>query len=73
MNWLKQLFSRPHLYGDLSEEIREHLEERTQELVRDGMSRKDADSAARREFGNVTLVGGGQPRRMAVAFHREFV
>lgn len=56
MSRLKLLLSRPRLYGDLTEEIREHLEERIEELVRDGMSKKDAESAARREFGNVTLV-----------------
>src|SRR5947208_17072603 len=56
MNWLKQLVSRRRLYGDLSEEIREHLEEKVEGLVRNGMSRKDAESAARREFGNVTLM-----------------
>jgi len=28
MTWLKQLFSRRRLYDDLSEEIREHLEEK---------------------------------------------
>src|SRR5260370_8986688 len=56
MNWLKQLFSRRRLYGELSEEIREHLEEKIEELVADGMSRKEARYAARREFGNVTLI-----------------
>lgn len=56
MNWLKKLFSRRRLYGDLSEEIREHLEEKIEELVREGMPRKDAESVARREFGNVALV-----------------
>lgn len=56
MNWLKKLFSRRRLYGDLSEEIREHLEEKIEKLVRNGMSKKDAESVARREFGNVTLV-----------------
>ena len=56
MNGLKKLFSRGRLYGDLSEEIRDHLEEKIEELVREGMARKDAESAARREFGNVTLV-----------------
>lgn len=59
MNWLKQLFSRHRLYGDLSEEIREHLEEKVEALKRNGMSRKDAEFAARREFGNVTLVEEG--------------
>ena len=56
MNRLKQLFSRRRLYGDLSEEIQGHLEEKVEELVGNGMSRKDAESAARREFGNVTLT-----------------
>src|SRR5215469_1424439 len=56
MNWLKQLVSRRRLYGDLSEEIREHLEEKVEGLVRNGMSRKDAELAARLEFGNVTLM-----------------
>src|SRR5712664_1779604 len=56
MTWLKQLFSRRRLYGDLSEEIREHFEEKIEELVAGGMSREEAAYAARREFGNVTLV-----------------
>jgi predicted permease len=54
--WLKQLFSRHRLNNDLSEEIREHLEEKIEELVASGMSRKEAAHAARREFGNVTLI-----------------
>jgi putative ABC transport system permease protein len=56
MNWLKQLFSRRRLYGDLSTEIQEHLEEKIEELVSSGMSRKEATAAARRQFGNVTLI-----------------
>src|SRR5258707_1740078 len=56
MMWLKQLFSRRRLYGDLSEEIQEHLEEKVEELVAGGMSRKEAAAAARREFGNVRLT-----------------
>src|SRR5712664_303816 len=56
MMWLKQLFSRRRLYNDLSEEIRQHLEEKIQELVAAGMPRKEASAAARREFGNITLV-----------------
>src|SRR2546430_4418144 len=54
--WLKQLFSRRRLYGELSEEIREHLEKKIEELVARGLSRKEARYAARREFGNVTLT-----------------
>src|SRR3977135_3750858 len=56
MSWLKQLFSRRRLDNDLSEEIQEHLEEKIEELVAGGMSRKEAAAAARREFGNVTLM-----------------
>src|SRR3982074_3174252 len=56
MKWLRQLFSRRQIYGDLSEEIQEHLEEKIEELVAGGMSRKEAAYAARREFGNVTLI-----------------
>jgi predicted permease len=44
------------MYGELSEEIRAHLEEKVEELVAGGMNRKGAETAARREFGNVTLV-----------------
>src|SRR6267143_3831128 len=56
MNWFKQLFSRRRLYNDLSEEIQEHLDEKIEELVASGMPRKEAAAAARREFGNVTLM-----------------
>src|SRR5579864_1252566 len=56
MNWINRIFSRRGIYGDLSEEIREHLEEKIEELVAEGMSRKDAEAAARKEFGNVTLL-----------------
>jgi putative ABC transport system permease protein len=56
MNWVRQLFSRSRLYDDLSEEIRGHLEEKIEELVAGGMSRKEATYAASREFGNITLT-----------------
>jgi predicted permease len=56
MNWLTQLFSRRRLYSDLSQEIQEHLEEKVEELVAEGMSREEAMHSARREFGNVGLI-----------------
>src|SRR4051812_26482281 len=56
MNWLKQLISRRRMYDALSEEIRAHLEEKTEELVERGMSREEAVYAARRAFGNVHRV-----------------
>jgi len=56
MNWIKRLFTRGRIYGDLSQEISEHIEEKVDELVANGMSRADAVTVARREFGNVALV-----------------
>ncbi|HEV2224529.1 MAG TPA: ABC transporter permease [Candidatus Acidoferrales bacterium] len=56
MNWISRLFSRRRLYGDLSAEIEEHLNEKIDELIAGGMSREEAAQAARREFGNVTLL-----------------
>ena len=49
MNWLKQLLSRRRLYGDLSEEVAEHIEEKIEDLVASGMSRNEVAVAARRE------------------------
>src|SRR5579872_5544381 len=56
MSWVSRLFSRRRIYGDLSAEIKEHLNEKIDELVASGMSRKEATQTARREFGNVTLL-----------------
>jgi macrolide transport system ATP-binding/permease protein len=56
MNWLKQIFSRRRLYSDLSDELQQHLEEKIEELMATGMPRKEATAAARRDFGNVTLI-----------------
>jgi MacB-like periplasmic core domain len=56
MRWLKQLFLRRRIYGDLSKEIREHLDEKIEELVASGMPNEEAAHVARREFGNVELV-----------------
>src|SRR5215510_727086 len=45
-------FRRSRL-DDISDEIRSHIEEKTDALVAAGMSRADAELAARRAFGNV--------------------
>ena len=55
MRWLRQLFSRSRRYDDLSVSIQEHIEQKTEELMDEGMSRNEASQAARRAFGNVTL------------------
>ncbi len=56
MSWFQHIFNRGKKYDDLAEEIQQHLEERVQALVAEGMNRQDAEHAARREFGNVTLL-----------------
>src|SRR5580700_8702105 len=56
MKWMKRLFSRRRVFRELSDEIRAHLKEKIEALLEGGMSRKEAEAAARREFGNVTLV-----------------
>jgi predicted permease len=56
MQWFAQLFSRRRRYEDICISIQEHIEERTEELMEGGLSRKQAEQTARREFGNVTLV-----------------
>jgi len=56
MTWLKQLFRRQKLFSDLDEEIQQHLAEKTEALIAEGVSREDAERAAKREFGNVTSI-----------------
>ena len=56
MNWLKQLLTRRRRYHDLSISIDEHLQEKIEELMDDGMSREQAQETARRAFGNVTQI-----------------
>jgi predicted permease len=57
MNWLQRIFHRRRLYDDLAEEVREHIEEKTEQLMRlENLSRPEAEQAARRAFGNLTLV-----------------
>src|ERR1700691_1165309 len=56
MHRFKPLFSRRRRYHELHESIQEHIEEKIEDLVEDGMSRENAEQAARRQFGNVSLI-----------------
>ena len=56
MDWIPQIFRRRKLYNELSEEIRLHIEERTEQLIREGMNAAEAERTARRAFGNRTLL-----------------
>src|SRR5437762_13371473 len=47
---------RRTLEQDMQEEMRQHLERATERFVARGMSHADAALAARREFGNVSLL-----------------
>lgn len=56
MNWISHILRRKQMTADLSEELRRHLDEKIESLIAAGMSREDAIHAARRAFGNSTLV-----------------
>ena len=56
MNWIPNIFRRGKLYSDLSEEIRLHIEERAEQLMRGGMNREEAQRTARVAFGNPTAL-----------------
>ena len=56
MSWFARLFRRRKLYGDLAEEMREHIAEKAEQLMREGMGREEATRAARRAFGNATVI-----------------
>ncbi|GGH02244.1 ABC transporter permease [Silvibacterium dinghuense] len=57
MSWFSRIFRRRGIYADYSEELRLHLEERAEQLMRDeGLPREEAELRARRMFGNTTLL-----------------
>jgi macrolide transport system ATP-binding/permease protein len=56
MGWLIQTFTPCRRYSELSESIREHLDEKIEDLIEDGMSRDEATRAAHQDFGDVSLV-----------------
>lgn len=56
MNSIARLFNRRQRYDDLSVSIEEHIAEKAEELMESGMTRRDAERAARRKFGNVALI-----------------
>jgi len=58
MGWLKRLWGmrkRDARDLELEEELRSHIEMRTADGVRGGMTDRDAEDDARRRFGNLTL------------------
>jgi predicted permease len=56
MSWLSGLFRRRKQETELEEEVRSHLEMAAQDRAERGEDHREAARAARREFGNVSLV-----------------
>jgi len=57
MNWVERIFRRRRPYDELAEELHEHIEEKTEQLIRlENLPRTEARQAALRAFGNPTLV-----------------
>src|SRR5687768_4563436 len=53
---LRSIFGRPAVDDDMQSEMRHHLDRATERFMARGMSREEARLAARREFGNVSLL-----------------
>jgi predicted permease len=56
MNWITRILRRKRMTADLAEELQQHLDEKVDALVAQGMPREEAIHAARRAFGNATLL-----------------
>ena len=56
MNWIPQNFRSRKIHSDLCEEMRLHIEERTEQLMREGIRSIEAERQARVAFGNPTLI-----------------
>lgn len=56
MAWFQRFITRREIFRDLSEEIQQHLEEKTEALMAEGMTHEQAQRAAKRTFGNVTRM-----------------
>jgi putative ABC transport system permease protein len=57
VSWLDALRARRTADADLADEIRQHLDEKIDALVSQGLAPDEAAARAHREFGNVALVG----------------
>jgi len=56
MNWIQRFLANRNVTEDIAEEIRQHLDERIDFLLNDGMRREEAEHQAKRGFGSVTLL-----------------
>ena len=56
MPLLPRIFGRGRRYSEIAIAVQEHIDERTDELIAAGLPPKQAEQAARREFGNAALI-----------------
>jgi predicted permease len=56
MSWVTRFFDKRKQEGELEEEVRSHLKMAAKDRVERGVTKVEAEHAARREFGNVQLV-----------------
>ena len=69
LGWLRR-----RRLDDLSDEIQSHIDEKTDPLMASGMLRADAETAARRAFGNMTLrQGGGRGQLRGLGYRIELI
>src|SRR6478672_12328270 len=52
-SWLQACFGRSQMESDMDRELRFHLEQRAEDLVRGGMPENEARRRARAEFGGI--------------------
>lgn len=55
MSRFTRFFFRNRRFDDTSVSIQEHIDERIDELMEESVKRDEAERAARRKFGNVTI------------------
>ena len=53
---IRTLLGRPRFEDEMAEELRFHIEERAEHLVREGAERKEALRQARLEFGGTLIA-----------------
>ena len=70
---LKSLVFHERAMRELDEELSEHLEMQTLRGMSDGLSREEAERAARRMFGNVTLVSEACREQRGIRWLEDFL
>jgi len=62
---------RQGIAEDLAEEVQSHLQMETESYIERGMAPEEAQAAARRRFGNTTMVAETGSRRLGMLLARK--